>query len=67
MDEKQIENSNIQYNIKLITLLQRLDKFLGQLGIYATWLSSFAYLQTQLRIFIFYVTFFSVITSFLIA
>ena len=46
-----------------------LDKLLGQLGIYATWLSSIAYLQKQLRIFIFfYATFsFSVITPFLIA
>ena len=31
-----------------------LDKLLGQLGIYATWLSSIAYLQKQLRIFIFF-------------
>ena len=30
-----------------------LDKLLGQLGIYATWLSSIVYLQKQLRIFIF--------------
>ena len=46
-----------------------LDKLLCQLGIYATWLSSIAYLQKQLRIFIFfYATFsFSVITPFLIA
>ena len=45
-----------------------LDKLLGQLGINATWLSSIAYLQKQLRIFIFfYATFFSVITRFLIA
>ena len=28
-----------------------LDKLWGQLGIYATWLSSIAYLQKQLRIF----------------
>ena len=36
-----------------------LDKLLGQLGIYATWLSSIAYLQKQLCIFIFfYATFF---------
>ena len=36
-----------------------LDKLLGQLGIYTTWLSSFAFLQKQLRIFIFfYATFF---------
>ena len=35
------------------------DKLLGQLGTYATWLSSIAYLQKQLRIFIFfYATFF---------
>ena len=41
-----------------------LDKLLGQLGIYATWLSSFAYLQKQLHIFIFFFMphFFSVIT-----
>ena len=46
-----------------------LDKLLGQLGIYATWLSSIEYLQKHLRIFIFfYATFsFSVITPFLIA
>ena len=31
-----------------------LDKLLGQLGIYATWLSSIAYSQKQLRIFIFF-------------
>ena len=31
-----------------------LDKLLGQLGIYATWLSSIAYLQKQLSIFIFF-------------
>ena len=36
-----------------------LDKLLGQLGIYATWLSSIASLQKQLRFFIFfYATFF---------
>ena len=39
-----------------------LDKLLGQLGIYATWLSSIAYLQKQLRIFIFLGHIFSVIT-----
>ena len=46
-----------------------LDKLLGQLGIYATWLSSIAYLQKQLLIFIFFyaTVFFSVITRFLIA
>ena len=45
-----------------------LDKLLGQLGIYATWLSSIAYLQKQLRIFTyFYATFLSVITPFHIA
>ena len=31
-----------------------LDKLLGLLGIYVTWLSSIAYLQKQLRIFIFF-------------
>ena len=46
-----------------------LDKLLGQLDIYLTWLSSIAYLQKQLRIFIFFTPrfFFSVITPFLIA
>ena len=46
-----------------------LDKLLSQLGIYATWLSSIAYLQKQLRIFIYFLRriFFSVITPFLIA
>ena len=40
-----------------------LDKLLGQLGIYATWLSSIAYLQKQLHTFIFfYGTFLAVIT-----
>ena len=44
-----------------------LDKLLGQLGIYATWLSSIAYLQKQLCIFIIFFTphIFSVITRFL--
>ena len=31
-----------------------LDKLLGQLGTYAIWLSSIAYLQKQLRIFKFF-------------
>ena len=47
-----------------------LDKLFGQLGIYTAWLSSIAYLQKQLRIFIFFTPhFFSVIynTCFLIA
>ena len=44
-----------------------LDKLLGQLGIYATWLSSIAYLQKQLHIFnIFTPRFFSVISRFLL-
>ena len=48
-------------------LSSALDKLLGQLGIYATWLSSIAYLQKQLRIFIFfYAAFFSVIHVFLL-
>ena len=37
-----------------VTQLSALDKLLGQLGIYATWLSSIAYLQKQLRIFYIY-------------
>ena len=43
---------------KFLPPTSALDKLLGQLGIYATWLSSIAYLQKQLRIFIFYTTFF---------
>ena len=39
-----------------------LDKLLGQLGIYATCLSSIAYLQKQLRIFLKYAMFLAVIT-----
>ena len=36
---------------------------MGELGIYATWLSSISYLQKQLRIlYIFYATFLAVIT-----
>ena len=31
--------------------ISALDKLLGELGIYATWLSSIVYLQKQLRIF----------------
>ena len=43
--------------------LSALDKLLGQLGIYAAWLFSIAYLQKQLHIFIyFYATFLAVIT-----
>ena len=39
--------------------ISALDKLLGQFGIYANWFSSIAYLQKQLRIFIFfYLTFF---------
>ena len=34
--------------------LSALDKLLGQLGSYATWLSSIAYLQKKLRIFIYF-------------
>ena len=49
-------------------IISALDKLLGRMGIYATWLSSIEYLQKQLCIFIFfYATFFSVITRFLIA
>ena len=32
-------------------IFSALDKLLGQLGIYATWLSSIAYLQKHLRIY----------------
>ena len=43
--------------------LSTLDKLLGQLGIYTTWLFSIAYLQKQMRIFqYFYATFWAVIT-----
>ena len=54
---------------KYVSAYSALDKLLGQLGTYATWLSSIAYLQKQLRIFIFFYAtfFFSVITPFLIA
>ena len=50
-------------NFNRNSICSALDKLLGQLGIHATWLSSFAYLQKQLRIFyIFYATFLAVIT-----
>ena len=39
---------------QMLWVLSAVDKLLGQLGIYATRLSSMAYLQKQLRIFIFY-------------
>ena len=39
---------------KTAKVTSALDKLLGQLGIYATWSSSIAYLQKQLRIFIFF-------------
>ena len=67
-------------NVKIITSVLKLsqtaragpsaiDKLLGQLGIYATWLSSIAFLQKQLHIFIFFTPrfFFSVIARFHIA
>ena len=38
----------------IFTSFSALDKLLGQLGIYTTWLSSIAYLQKQLHIFIFF-------------
>ena len=51
------------FNTEKTILFQRsrggpsaLDKLLGQLGIYATWLSSTVYLQQQLRIFIYFFT-----------
>ena len=54
-----------QYNQVIFTgLSSALDKLFGQLGIYATWLSSIAHLQKQLRIFLYFVyaTFLAVIT-----
>ena len=60
----------IAYSFKIFEypLNSAVDKLLGQLGIYKTWLSSIAYLQKQLRIFIFFYALFSfsVITPFLI-
>ena len=59
-----------QLSIKCMSVMSlwtsALDKLLGQLGIYATWLSSIAYLQKQLRIFIYFFTphFFSVNSPF---
>ena len=44
------------FNLKIVDGSSALDKLLGQLGIYATWLSSIAYLQKQLRIFIYFFT-----------
>ena len=41
-------------NLTVTGILSALDKLFGQLGIYATWLSSIAYLQKQLHIFIFF-------------
>ena len=41
-------------NVKTVYPPSALDKLLGQLGTYATLLSSIAYLQKQLRIFIFF-------------
>ena len=41
-------------NHQCVVSISALDKLLGQLGTYATWLSSIAYLQKQLRIFIFF-------------
>ena len=35
-----------------MAMCSSLDKLLGQLGIYATWLSSIAYLQKDLHIFL---------------
>ena len=59
--------SSLQLTSYSELLLSALDKLLGQLGINATWLSSIAYLQKQLRIFIyFYATFLAVITHVLL-
>ena len=53
---------------KPLDKISALDKLLGQLGIYSTWLSSIAYLQKQLHIFIYFLrhVFGSDYTSFLI-
>ena len=45
-------------------VVSALDKLLGQLGIYATWLSSIGYLQKQLRIFLRHIFFFCNYTFF---
>ena len=42
----------IKWKEKFSAVVSALDKLLVQLGIYATWSSSIAYLQKQLRIFI---------------
>ena len=44
-------SQNVIDSSTVIEFNSALDKLLGQLGIYATWLSSIAYLQKQLRIF----------------
>ena len=44
----------MEFDLEKLEVYSTLDKFLGQLGIYATWLSSIAYLQKQLRILIFF-------------
>ena len=57
LDSDQLASSDV--STVLVEFHSALDKLLGQLGTYATWLSSIAYLQKQLRIFIFfYATFF---------
>ena len=47
------EDQQCFYMLRRPAMLSTLDKLLGQLGIYATWLSSIAFLQKQLRIFFF--------------
>ena len=53
-----IATSSYKVNIEAFKLHKgqrsALNKLLGHLGIYATWLSTIAYLQKQLRIFIFF-------------
>ena len=43
-----------EHLVVIVSIGSALDKVLGQLGIYTTWLSSIAYLQKQLHIFIFF-------------
>ena len=50
LDPDQAQRFNYQQATRVGSAL---DKLLGQLGIYPTWLSSTAYLQKQLHIFIF--------------
>ena len=52
---KEVHKDSAKANSYWYPINSALDKLLGQLGIYAIWLSSIAYLQKQLRIFIFFI------------